>query len=303
MKLKKSEIKATGADRLMDALVMIICVFVLVLTAYPFYYSVVLSFSDGQDALRGGLYLWPRVFSLENYKAVLRIDYIYSAALVSVARTVVGTFCSLFFTAIVSYALAQKNLYFKKFYMITMMITMYFSGGLIPYYMTIRSLKLMNSFWVYILPNLLSAFNAIIMISFFREIPDSLEEAARIDGAGHMRVFFKIILPISTPLIATMALFLAVFHWNAWSDAAFFITSKSLKTLSFVLISLINQTEAAAQLASSGAMGTIGVKQSSLVSETLRPAAMIITILPIMCVYPFLQRYFVKGIMIGSVKG
>jgi putative aldouronate transport system permease protein len=160
----------------------------------------------------------------------------------------------------------------------------------------------MNNFLVYILPGLLNAFNTLIMISFFREIPDSLSEAARIDGAGYLRVFFRIIVPVSAPLIATMALFVGVYHWNAWSDAAFFVTSKSLKTLSYVLINLINQTEAAAQLANSG-MGAIAAKQAPIVGETLRPAAMIVVVLPIIMAYPFLQRFFVKGIMIGSVKG
>lgn len=302
MERRKNKIRAAMSDRVLDVLVILICVLVLVLTFYPFFYSIIISFSDGQDALRGGIYLWPRKFSLENYKAVLRIDYIYNAAVISVLRTLVGTLVSLSFSGIFAYSLSHKNLYFKRFYMIVLIIPMYFSGGLIPYYMTIRSLHLMNSFWVYILPNLVNAFNVIIMISFFREIPESLEEAAKIDGAGYLRIYFQVILPISAPLMATMALFIGVFHWNAWTDAAFFITDKNLKTLSFVLINLINQTEAAAQLAQTG-VGTLGVKQSTIVGETLRPAAMMITILPIIMVYPFLQKYFVKGIMIGSVKG
>ncbi len=175
MNKSRNRIRASLADRSMDVLAIAICLVVLVVTAYPFFFSIILSFNDGQDALRGGIYLWPRQFSLENYKAVLRIDYIYQAAIVSVLRTVVGTLCSLLFTGLVSYALAHKNLYFKRFFMVAMVITMYFSGGLIPYYMTIRNIGLMNNFWVYVLPNLLSAFNAMIMISFFREIPDSLE--------------------------------------------------------------------------------------------------------------------------------
>lgn len=295
-------IKNTASDYSMNTIVWIICVVVLIVTAYPFYYSIVMSLSDGQDALQGGIYLWPRKFSLENYKAVLRIDYIYQAAVVSVLRTVIGTVCALLFTGVVAYALSHDDLYFRKFYMIMLIVTMYFSGGLIPYYMVIRSLGLMNNFLVYILPNLLNAFNAIIMIAFFREIPVSLEEAAKIDGAGYIRIFLRIIIPVSKPVLATIALFIAVAHWNAWTDAAFFITTKSLKTLSFVLISLINQTEAAAQLAATG-VGTLGVKQAAVVGETLRPAAMMLTVLPILCVYPFLQKYFVKGIMLGSVKG
>jgi putative aldouronate transport system permease protein len=286
-----------------DTVVMAVCVLVLIMTAYPFYYAIIISLNDGRDALRGGIYLWPRVFSLENYKAVLRIDYIYTAAIVTVLRTLAGTLSTLTFTGLFAYSLSHSNLHFRRFYMIAMIITMYFSGGLIPYYMTLRFLGLMNKFLVYIIPGLLNAFYAIIMISFFREIPDSLEEAAKLDGAGYLRIFFQIILPVSAPLLATMALFIGVYHWNAWSDAAFFVTNKNLKTLSYVLINLINQTEAAAQLAQTGGMGSIGVKQAAIVGETLRPAAMIIVVIPIILVYPFLQKYFVKGIMIGSVKG
>ncbi|MDR3172642.1 MAG: carbohydrate ABC transporter permease [Treponema sp.] len=302
MKQGKGRIRKSMEDRILDAAILMVCFLVLILMAYPFYYAVIISLNDGKDALRGGIYLWPRVFSLENYKAVLRIDYIYTAAMVTLLRTLIGTLSTLTFTGLFAYSLSHGNLYFRRFYMMALIITMYFSGGLIPYYMTLKFLGLMNNFLVYIIPGLLNAFYTIIMISFFREIPDSLEEAAKIDGAGYLSIFFKIILPVSAPLLATMALFIGVYHWNAWSDAAFFVTSKSLKTLSFVLISLINQTEAAAQLAQTG-MGSLAVKQSAIVGETLRPAAMIIVVVPIILVYPFLQRYFVKGIMIGSVKG
>ena len=300
--MKQNHLKRRSAEDLaVDAFVMFVCVFTLIVTAYPFYYCIIISLNDGRDALRGGIYLWPRTFSLENYKAVFRINYIYNAAMVTVMRTLIGTVCTLTFTGLFAYSLSHRNLKFRRFYMVVMIFTMYFSGGLIPYYMVLRFLGLMNKFAVYIIPGLLNAFYTIIMISFFREIPDSLEEAAKIDGAGYIYIFFKIILPVSVPLLATMALFIGVYHWNAWSDAAFFVTSNSLKTLSFVLISLINQTEAAAQLAQTG-VGTIGVRQAAIVGETLRPAAMIVVVLPIILVYPFLQRYFVKGIMIGSVK-
>lgn len=296
-------IRSSASDKVLDVVVYIIMIFVFLITVYPFYYAIVLSFNEGLDAVRGGIYLFPRKFSLENYRAVLRIDYIYNAALVTVARTLTGTVATLLFTGLYAYALSHRELMFRRFYMIMLIITMYFSGGLIPYYMTIKYVGLMNSFWVYIIPQLLSAFNTLIMVNFFREISPSLEEAAKIDGAGYLRIFFTVMLPVSKPLIATMALFIGVNHWNSWRDSAFFVTNKNLKTLSFVLINLINQTEAAAKLSESGAMGTIGLKQSTVVGETLRPAAMIIVVLPIVMVYPFLQKYFVKGIMIGSVKG
>ena len=300
MKLLRNK---SAGDIVLDIIVYVIILFVFAITLYPFYYSIVMSFNQGSDAVRGGIYFWPRKFTLENYKAVMSIDYIYSAMVVTVVRTLIGTICSLSFTGLFAYSISHKNLMFKKFYIVVMLITLYFNGGLVPYYMTLKQLGLMNHFLVYIIPNLLGVFNAVIMISFFREIPDSLEEAARIDGANDLTIFFRIIFPISTPLFATMALYMGVWHWNTWTDAAFFVTKKDLKTLSYVLINLINQTEAAARLTTTAGVGSMNVNESSYTAETLRPAAMMVVVIPIICVYPFLQKYFMKGIMIGSLKG
>jgi putative aldouronate transport system permease protein len=300
----KNAIRRSADDTILNLMVYAIVAIVFITTLYPFLYSIILSFNEGSDAVRGGIYFWPRKFTLENYKVVMSIDYIYSAMFITVARTVIGTIATLFFTGLFAFSISHKNLMFKNFYIVVMIITLYFSGGLVPYYMLLKQLGLMNNFLVYIIPNLLAVFNAIIMISFFKEIPDSIEEAAHIDGAGDLTIFFKIIFPISMPLFATMALYSGVWHWNAWTDSAFFITKKSLKTMSYVLISLINQTEAAARVkGGSGVMGTMNINQSSYTAETLRPAAMMTVVIPIICVYPFLQKYFMKGIMIGSVKG
>lgn len=300
----KKAIRRSADDTILNLIVYAIVAVVFVTTLYPFLYSIILSFNEGSDAVRGGIYFWPRKFTLENYKVVMSIDYIYSAMFITVARTVIGTIATLFFTGLFAFSISHKNLMFKNFYIVVMIITLYFSGGLVPYYMLLKQLGLMNNFLVYIIPNLLAVFNAIIMISFFKEIPDSIEEAAHIDGAGDLTIFFKIIFPISMPLFATMALYSGVWHWNAWTDSAFFVTKKSLKTMSYVLISLINQTEAAARVkGGSGVMGTMNINQSSYTAETLRPAAMMTVVIPIICVYPFLQKYFMKGIMIGSVKG
>lgn len=301
--MRKSKLnRKSTSDVILDVVVYTIMICVFAFTLYPFYYSVILSFNDGMDAIKGGIYFFPRKFTLDNYRAVISIDYIYTAMFITVLRTAIGTFSSLLFTALFAYSIAHKDLMFRKFYVIVLMITMYFSGGLIPYYMLLKQIGLMNKFAVYIVPLLLNAFNAIIMMTFFREIPDALEDAAKIDGASHVRMFFQIILPVSTPMLATLALFIGVGHWNAWTDAAFFITNKNLKTLGYVLISLINQTEAAARLQETGAMGTMNLSSSKITAETLRPAAMLIAVVPIIMVYPFLQKYFVKGIMIGSIK-
>ena len=295
---KQYHIRRTAEDRIISVVVGIVMLSVFLVTLYPFWYAVVLSFNEGTDALRGGIYFWPRKFTLDNYAAVFGIDYVPTAFMVTVARTLLGTVACVAFTGLFAYACAHRDLMFKNFYLTAMLITMYVSGGLIPQYMLYKMLGLMNTFWVYIIPNLFASFNCVIMMNFFREIPDSLEEAARLDGANDLRIFFQIILPISMPLIATMALYSGVWHWNTWSDSAFFVTDRDLKTLSNVMITLINQSESAAQTV----FGTINQRELTYTSQTLRPAAMVICVVPVVMVYPFLQKYFVKGVLIGSVK-
>lgn len=298
MRKKQNAIRRTTEDRIISLVIGSIMFTVFFVTFYPFWYALVLSFNQGTDALLGGIYLFPRKFTTENYAAVFSIDYIPTAFLVSVARTVLGTVACVLFTGLFAYACSHKRLMFRKFFITAMIITMYFSGGLIPQYMLYKSLGLMNSFWVYIVPNLFSAFNAIIMINAFREIPESLEEAAHLDGANDLLIFLRIIIPISMPTMATMALYSGVWHWNSWSDSAFFVTDKSLKTLSNVMITLINQSESAAQTM----VGQVNRGSVTYTSMTLRPAAMVICVIPIVVVYPFLQKYFVKGVLLGSVK-
>ena len=294
----RNTIRRTGEDRAISLIVGLMMLFVFLVTVYPFWYAVVLSFNEGTDALRGGIYLWPRKITLDNYNAVLGIEYIPAAFLISVGRTLLGTVCCVLFTGLFAYACSHKKLMFRKFYITLMIITMYFSGGLIPKYVLFKALGLMNTFWVYIIPNLFASFNAIIMMNAFREIPDSLEEAAYLDGANDLKIFLRIILPISMPTMATMALYSGVWHWNSWSDSAFFVTNKSLKTLANVMINLINQSESAAQTM----VGQMTRKNTTYTAMTLRPAAMVICVIPVAVVYPFLQKYFVKGVMIGSVK-
>lgn len=298
MASSKSHIRRGMEDRLISLVVGVVMLLVFVATIYPFWYSILLSFNEGTDALRGGIYFWPRKFTMDNYAAVFGIEYVPTAFVVSVSRTLLGTVVAVAFTGLFAFACSHKRLMFRRFYITAMIIIMYFSGGLIPQYMLYKELKLMNTFWVYIIPNLFASFNAIIMMNFFREIPESLEESARLDGANDLRVFFQIILPISKPLFATMALYSGVWHWNAWTDSAFFVTDKNLKTLSNVMITLINQSESAAQTV----FGQINQREITYTAMTLRPAAMVICVVPIVIVYPFLQKYFVKGLLIGSLK-
>jgi len=296
--------RKTFEDYALDTFVYLLMIIVIVATVYPFWYSAVISFNNGMDAARGGIYLWPRMFTFENYRAVFSSDQIFSGFIVSVSRTIIGTLTGLAFTSMFAYAIAHTNLMFKKGYMILLLIAMYFSGGMIPYFLVIMNLGLMNNFLVYIIPNLLGIWNAIIMRSFFREIPPSLEEAARIDGANDFYIFIKVIIPISTPVFATIALFIGVMHWNSWFDAAYYVTNRSLKTLAFWLVEIIKQASIHSMNATTGQDMTreaMGAAQN-ITAETIRMSTMMIVVIPILCVYPFLQRYFVKGIMIGSLK-
>lgn len=299
-----NKIKKTREDWVVDIIVYVIMFVVFLACLYPFWYAIVISFNKGTDAARGGIFFWPRAFTLENYEHVLSDDSLLRAYVVTIARTLIGTVTSVLFTALFAYALSHSKLMFRKFYSMMLIISMYFSGGLIPYFVLIKRIGLMNTFWVYIIPSLLSAFNAIIMMSFFREIPGDLEESAKVDGANDVTIFFRIIFPISTPVLSTVALFNGVGHWNAWFDSAYYVTDKNLKTVAFRLMELINQanlTSISGMDATSQRAGTAAA--ATYTAETIRMATMIVVIVPIIMVYPFLQKYFVKGIMIGSIKG
>lgn len=272
---------------------------------YPFINILVVSFNDPYDAMRGGLYFWPREFSIDNYKKVLSDPLIYNAYGVTVARTIVGTITHLFFTGIFAYGMSRKNLMFKKYYTIFCTIPMFFSGGLIPTYILYRTLGITNSFMVYIIPGLISVWNMLILRSFYQGIPDSLVEAAKIDGCGEYRTFFQIIAPISISSFAAIALFRGVEHWNAWFDAYIYINDDRLIPLQTILMRIIDQS-AASQLATlqdSVETFTQSTGQDENVTpESIRYATMVVSIGPIVLIYPFLQKYFVKGVLIGSVK-
>jgi putative aldouronate transport system permease protein len=265
---------------------------------YPFYYVLILSFNKGTDSLLGGIYLWPRSFTLENYVRFLEDPHWYQAFLVTIVRTLTGAALGVLFTCLVAYGLSHRDLQFRRFYFTIIIFAMYFSGGLIPYYVVLRSIGLLNTFGVYIVPSMLSTFFLLIAISFFREIPGELKESAHIDGANELVIFYRIILPVSMPLIATMSLFLGVGQWNSWLDSAYFVQSEGLRTLAFRMMEVINKSNAP--------MDAIAVANSAsagVTSYSLQVAAMVVSIAPIVCVYPFLQRFFIQGIMLGSVKG
>lgn len=284
-------------DMLLDSVIYVLLFCIMIATLYPFYYVLVISFNQGKDSLLGGIYLWPRSFTLENYATFLSDSNWYNSLFVTVARTGVGTLLGVLFTSLVAYGLSHKDLLFSKVYFAVIIFAMYFSGGLIPYYVVLRSLGLLNTFGVYVIPSMLSTFFLLIAISFFREIPMELKESAYIDGANEFVIFFKIILPVSTPLLATMSLFLGVGQWNSWLDSAYFVQSDSLRTLTFRMMEIINKSNI--PIESVGAAASA----SGVTNYSLQVTSMVVSIAPIVCVYPFLQKYFVKGIMLGSVKG
>lgn len=293
MKLGRS-----GEDRIINIVTAVLCILVLIVTVYPVYYCLIYSFNDGRDAAKQALYFWPRKFSLENYKIVFQNKAIYPAFMMTMLRSIVGTVLAVFCMAMAAYALSKDNLKGRKVYMIMGVITLYFSAGVVQSYLLYREMRLLDSFWVYILPNIFQFYYIILFISFFRELPAALEESAQMDGAGYFTILFKIIIPLSTPVIATVSLFVGVWHWNDWFHPAFFIQNESLMTLPAVLMRAMSLAEAQQTLQKMIAVPS----QSSTTMESVRYAMLIVSILPVTIIYPFVQKFFLKGMMLGAVK-
>lgn len=271
--------------------------FVLI-TLYPVINTLAISLNDGTDALRGGIYLLPRKWSLKNYIVVLQKDNLLTGAYITVARTIVGMALALVTNAILAFIVSRKRFIFKRQLSLFWVVTMYVNGGMIPNFLLYKNLGLTNSFWVYVIPGMISAFNMLVIRTYMSGIPESLEESAQLDGAGYMTIFIRIISPLCKPVYATVALFVAVGQWNSWFDAMLYNRMRSnLTTLQYELMKLLSSvtnqgTSAEAMKNAAGAVTPTSV----------RAAATILTMLPIICIYPFLQRYFVSGLTIGGVK-
>ena len=282
----------------------ILCI-LMVITLYPVLNTVAVSLNDGVDAVRGGIGLLPRKLSVEAYKSLLADELTYNAFGISVARTVITTVLNLVFTSMLAFALSRREYVFRGFITLMLVLTMYINAGLIPNYLLItKTLKLNKTFWVYILPTMFSCFNMIILRTYIMGLPEALAESARIDGANDMRIFWQIIFPLCTPVLATVALFVAVGSWNQWFDTQLYNGSKKgLYTLQYLLkmklATSMNQANAANS--SLDALSSMGASKSTPV--TVRCAITVVSALPIMIVYPFLQRYFVTGMVLGGVKG
>lgn len=274
---------------------------IIIIMVYPFWNTIAVSFNESQDALRGGITFWPRVFSMYNYESVFRNPLMFIATINSVLRTVIATVMGLFVCSMIAFVLSRPEFLWRKFATRYFLVTMYISAGLIPNYFLIRDLGLINNFWAYILPGLINVFNVIVLKSFMQQLPESLTEAARVDGAGYFRVFVQIIIPCCKPVLATVALWCAVGAWNSWFDTFLYCSGKeSLTTLQYEMMKLL----ASASQAGKSAQSAFDQNQTSTITPTsIRAAITVVASMPILVVYPFLQKYFVKGVTLGAVKG
>ena len=273
----------------------------VIITLYPVLNTLAISFNDGTDAVRGGIHLLPRKPTLHNFAVVFRSQNMVQAAIVTVGRTVIGTLLALILNALLAYIVSRKDFLFKSELSLFWVITMYVNGGLIPVLLLYKNLHLLGTFWVYIIPGAVSAFNMLVMRTYMLGIPEELEESAKMDGAGYFTIFVKIISPLCKPVYATVALFVAVGHWNSWFDAMLYNRNKvEYTTLQYELMKLLSSAMQQSGTATGGGVSSTG---NTVTPITIRSAATIATMAPIIMLYPFLQRYFVTGLTLGGVKG
>ncbi|MFC4098229.1 carbohydrate ABC transporter permease [Paenibacillus xanthanilyticus] len=293
---------ASIGDRLFDACNYIFMLLLVFVTLYPFINMFALSFNDANDSIRGDIYFWPREWTLRNYAFVFSESNVFYATFISAARTIVGTAVSVFCTAMLAYAISRPEYKLRKFIAITFIFTMYFSGGLIPNYLLIKELGMLNSFWVYIIPGIIGVFNMIVIRSFIEGLPEGIMESAKMDGAGDLTTFLRIVLPLTLPALATVSLFVAVYQWNSWFDVFLYNSSRhDLSTLQYELVKILSTSDTGSSAADqyADAQGSAEIVTPTSVRATMT----IVASLPIIMVYPFLQKYFVKGMIVGGVKG
>jgi len=295
-----SNLKQTFNDKVFNIINSLLLILVAISALYPFLFVVFSSFSEaGKLAAHQGILYHPAGWSLSGYEMVMRYPGIKTGYLNTIFYVVVGTTLNVSTTGLLAYVIASKVLW-RNILMILVVITMFFNGGLIPTFLLVKNLHLLNTRWAIILPSLISAWNVIIMRTFFQNMPDSLEESARIDGAGPLTIFLRIIVPLSTPVIAVMALYYGVGHWNSWFSAMIYLKSKALYPLQLFLREILIRTQFAEL---TGEIDALEAGYENINQDILKNAFIVISTLPILCLYPFLQKYFVKGVMIGALKG
>lgn len=296
--------KISKGQKVFNVINIMIILFLCIIMVYPYLNQLAISLNESLDTSVGGVTIFPRKPTLDNFKKVIMNEQIYGGAILSVLRTVIGTVLALFVTYAAAFALSDQQLKGRKFFNWFLSIPMYISAGTIPTYILYRYLGLMNNFMVYILPGLFSFYNMMIIRSFLEGLPASLEEAAKIDGANELMVMFRIIIPISLPVVATVTLWIAVGHWNDWMTTLYYMTKPKLYTLQYVMMQIIKQSEAVNQMIvsqSESGLTSTG-RQINVTPESVQAATLMVATLPILCVYPFLQKYFIGGITLGAVK-
>lgn len=293
--------KFVWSERLFDAALYLFLALIFLSTFYPFWNILVISLNDATDTLRGNLYLWPRVLTLKSYETIFHNSEIWMAIRVTVLRTFIGTALSLFCISMLAYSLSKRYLLARRGLSFFFIFTMYFGGGLIPTYMVIKSIGLIDSFWVFIFPGLIGVFLMILVRTFIEQIPGEIEESAKIDGANDLQIFFRVVMPLCIPVLATIGLFLAIGHWNAWYDSYVYTYKSELKTLQAVLVKILNQFQTGGMMSEAQQLAQSS-KRIPVSSESIRMAVTMVATLPIILVYPFVQKYFVKGIMMGAIK-
>lgn len=297
--------KRTTGEKLSQGIVIALMLLLCLSVLYPFAYMLAISLNEGTDAAKGGVYLWPRTFTLINYEIVLGNEVIQHAYLITIARTVLGTIAGLLVTLMVAFGLSYNRIPFRKSILSYILITMLFSGGLVPLYIQLYNLGLINNFLVYIIPAMFSAWNMFVMLKFIQGIPEALIESAELDGAGPFRILFQLIVPLSKPMLAAIGLFTAVGHWNDWFAGAFYVTKQDLIPVQTFLQQLLQAQDMSAILGSNSNQEALarGSQMQNVTLMSVKMATVMVSAIPILCVYPFLQKYFVKGVLIGSVKG
>ena len=299
------KIKTSKGDRTFQVINILIFAIFAIICAYPFYYLIINSISANDLSASGKVNFLPHGFQLENYVKVFQLNGLGTAAMVSLGRTVIGTICTVLASVYLGFMFTQQRMWHRKLWYRFMVITMYFNAGMIPMYMTMKTLHLTNSFWVYIIPAIVQPFNIIMAKTYVESIPPALQEAAEIDGAGTMTVFAKVILPTCKPIMATIAIWSAVGQWNSFQDTLIYITDQKLYSLQYLLYTYLNQASSLATMVqqSGGNVSAVANLATQQTPTSIRMTISVIVVLPILFVYPIFQKSFVKGIMIGSVKG
>jgi len=297
----KSKIERNTGEKVLQVIIYLIVILLCLIIILPCLNVLVLSLNDGKDAAQGGIWFWPRKFTLDNFKEVFKDGTVKNAYVISIARTVIGTFLSLMITTLAGFALKEKGLPGNKILMILITFTMLFDGGLIPTYIQYKNLNLLNSFWVYVVPTLVSVTYLLMIRTFFEGIPISLEESAKLEGCGYFQIYARIMLPLSKPVIAVVGLYTAVNHWNDWFVGSFYMSDSKMWPVQTVLQQMLTKAMSQQQEVTSVAQA-LAKGATSTTTDSLKMAAVIVTTIPILCVYPFVQKYFTKGAMLGAVK-